>query len=263
MNPWAVDAGCAPRCAAHPVPRVPAVRALGRCAALARTLAGGLAEGERIGDPVHLRARARGVLDALGIRLETGPEPLSLPNPHGAGTLVVANHISWLDVIALLAVEPVTPLAKREVGGWPVVGTLARRMGTRFIDREGFRQLPEVVAELSEVLRSGQSVTVFPQATTWCTPTGGRFRRAVFQAAIDAGAPVRPVTVDYRQEGLPTAVAAFLGDEGFATSLRRVAAARGLTVRVAVHPPLRGTDRRELAAEARASVCGTRLPVHA
>ncbi|MBT2509500.1 1-acyl-sn-glycerol-3-phosphate acyltransferase [Streptomyces sp. ISL-98] len=222
-----------------------------------------MSKGRRIAEPRELRAQALGMLDALGVRLETGagegPGPLSV---NGFGTLVVANHISWLDVVALLAVEPVLPLAKREVARWPVIGTLARRVGAPFIDRERMRQLPYAVADLAATLRSGRSVLVFPQATTWCSAPGGRFRRATFQAAADAGAPVRPVTVGYYQGGAPSTVAAFLGDEDFTTSLRRVASARDLTVRVTAYPALWGSDRRQLAADARAAVCASGPPAH-
>ncbi|MBW5425643.1 1-acyl-sn-glycerol-3-phosphate acyltransferase [Streptomyces sp. BG9H] len=256
-SPWAVDRGCPASCAADPEPRVPLGELARRYAALTYTLTRAAARGDRLADPRILRGEARAALGALGVRLEAGhPERLSAGGG-GVGTLVVANHISWLDAVALLAVEPVSVLAKREVGQWPVIGTLARRAGTRFIDRGGsLRQLPHVVRELAGVLRGGTSVLVFPQATTWCSAGGGRFRRAVFQAAADAGAPVRPVTVAYRQGGAPSAAAAFLGDEEFTASLRRVAAARGLTVRIAAHAPLRGTDRRELAAAAHRSVAG-------
>ncbi|UNO42463.1 lysophospholipid acyltransferase family protein [Streptomyces sp. MST-110588] len=182
-----------------------------------------------------------------------------VPRP---GTLVVANHISWLDVLALLAVEPVTVLAKREVAGWPVVGAMAVRAGTCFIDRAGPHQLPHAVREVAALLSSGRSVMAFPQATTWCSASHGTFRRATFQAAVDAGAPVRPVTLSYEQRGLPTTVAGFLGDETFVSSLRRVAAARELTVRVTVHPPLWPLpgvhDRRTLAALSQEAVLGRR-----
>ncbi|MFF3975450.1 lysophospholipid acyltransferase family protein [Streptomyces sp. NPDC055808] len=258
MNPWSVEAPCTPDCVGDTTARVPLTESARRYAALAHTLIRSVAMGERLADPRALRGQSRAVLDALGVRLETGPperEPTS-------GALIVANHISWLDAVALLAVQPVTVLAKREVGQWPVVGTLARRIGTRFIDRGAVRELPDTVAELADLLRSGRSVLVFPQATTWCTVAGGRFRRAAFQAAVDAGAPVRPMTVDYLQGGLPSTVAAFLGGDDFTTSLRRVTAARGLSVRVTAHPELRGTDRRTLAAAAGAAVCGTRPPAH-
>ncbi|MET9520092.1 lysophospholipid acyltransferase family protein [Streptomyces sp. NPDC002994] len=264
MNPWAVDAGCAPDCAADAAPRVPMAEAVRRCAALARTIARGVSRGDRLAEPEALRGQALNILGALGIRMVAGPQPLTVPGGSGRpGTLIVANHISWLDVVAVLAVEPVTLLAKREIGQWPVIGTLARRVGTRFIDREELRELPRVMADLASVLSSGRSVLVFPQATTWCSAPGGRFRRATFQAALDAGAPVRPVTISYEQTGAPSTVAAFLGDEDFVTSLRRVAGASGLTARVTAHPPLLLTDRRSLAAEALAAVGGAQPLAHA
>ncbi|MGW7050921.1 lysophospholipid acyltransferase family protein [Streptomyces sp. NPDC054887] len=257
MSPWAVDAGCRPHCAAHAAPAVPAARAVRRCVRLAGAVARAVSCGERLAEPPVLRERARSMLAALGTTLAADPGPLSVPRGDGGpGTLVVANHVSWLDVVAVLAVEPVTLLAKREIGQWPVVGTLARRVGTRFVDREKPRELPHVVDDVARLLRSGRSVLVFPQATTWCSAPGGRFRRAVFQAALDAGAPVRPVTIAYEQAGAPSTVAAFLGDEDFATSLRRVAGASGLTVRITPRPPLPHTDRRSLAAAARAAVGG-------
>ncbi|MFF9896065.1 lysophospholipid acyltransferase family protein [Streptomyces longispororuber] len=256
MNPWAVDAGCPRSCAERAAVRVDAAEAARRYAALAREVGGALALGERLADGDTARARARRVLRALGVRLDAGPVPLRVPGG-GAGTLVVANHVSWLDVVALLAVEPVAFVAKREVGRWPVVGTLARRLGTRFIDREGGRrELPLMVRELAGTLADGHTVLVFPQATTWCSPSGGRFRRAVFQAALDAGVPVRPVTVTYRLGRAESTVPAFLGDEGFGASLGRVVSARGLSVRVEAHAPVHGADRKELAQAAWAAVTG-------
>lgn len=246
---------CTPACVTGPAPRVPSVEVARRYAALAYEIGLGVARGERLAEPRALRARALGILDALGVRLEAGPERLTVNGgPGRPGTLIVANHISWLDVVSLLAVEPVTVLAKREVGRWPVIGALARRAGSQFIDRDGLRQLPHVVAELASTLASGRSVVVFPQATTWCSVPGGRFRRATFQAAADAGAPVRPVTIRYYQRGTRSTTAAFLGDESFGASLHRVARARELTVHVTAHTPLHGSDRRQLAAQAQAAV---------
>ncbi|WP_051823499.1 lysophospholipid acyltransferase family protein [Streptomyces sp. NRRL S-1448] len=273
MNgPWDVRSDCTPDCARHALPRVPAAEAVRRSAVFTHRVRRALTDGGRMAGPVRLRAHAAALLDALDIRLEgpapvagppgTGSGPLTAPGG-GPGTLLVVNHISWLDIPALLAVEPVTLLAKREVGGWPVVGGLARRAGTFFIDRTDPRQLPSTVTELCRLLASGRSVAVFPQATTWCTAGRGVFRRATFQAALDAGAPVRPVTLEYAQQGRPSTVAAFCGADTFLGSLRRVLAARALTVRVTAHPVLTtadgadGADRRELAARAeRAALYG-------
>ncbi|MFG2832572.1 lysophospholipid acyltransferase family protein [Streptomyces sp. NPDC048434] len=260
MNgPWDVWSDCTPDCATHALPRVPATRIARRGAAFARSVRRALTDGERMADPVRLRAHAGALLDALGVRVEGAA---ALTAGDGPGTLIVVNHISWLDILALLAVEPVTLLAKREVGSWPVVGGLARRAGTHFIDRTSPRRLRETVREVSELLGSGRSVAVFPQATTWCTADRGIFRRATFQAALDAGAPVRPVTLGYTQQGRPSTVAAFCGEDTFAASLRRVLAARALTVRVTAHPALTASDgcldRRELAELAARAVLGGR-----
>lgn len=142
--------------------------------------------------------------------------------------LVVANHVSWLDVLLVAAVCPGRMLAKHEVSGWPVVGRLARSRGTLFIDRERIRSLPGTVAAIARALRDGETVVAFPEGSTWCGREAGRFRPAVFQAALDAGAPVRPVAIRYRLAGgEPTTVPAFVGDDTLTASLRRVVAARG------------------------------------
>ncbi|MEU4681967.1 lysophospholipid acyltransferase family protein [Streptomyces xinghaiensis] len=274
MNPWAPGSSCTPSgCVAHTAPPVRPAPALRRAAAFTRELAGALRDGDGIARPEVLRGRARALLDALGVRLEIPDGTvLSAPGGRGArgepapGTLVVANHVSWLDAVALLAVEPVTLLAKREVGDWPVLGPMVRRAGTRFIDRGSLRGLPGTVEALAGLLRAGRSVAVFPEGVTHCSAPGGRFRPAAFQAALDAGAPVRPVTLGYEQAGAPSTVAAFVGEDGFGGSLRRVLTARGLTVRVRVHPPLRtapgADDRRSLAARAQTLVRGADPAAH-
>ncbi len=119
-HPWAVDRGCPASCAARPDPRVPPGELARRYAALAYTLSRAVARGGRLAQPRVLRGEARAVLGALGVRLEVARaeaarlEAVRLEaargvrlsaGGRGAGTLVVANHISWLDVVALLAVE--------------------------------------------------------------------------------------------------------------------------------------------------------------
>lgn len=264
-HPWRASSPCTPRCVTHRLPAVPTMETVRRTAALAKALTNEPATtNEPAGtDHARLRAKAQAVLGALGITLDhrrhdTGPLEHSRPgNAHGTGTLVVANHVSWLDIVALLAVEPVTFLAKREVAGWPFVGPWARRAGTLLLDRWSLRGLPGAVDAVAARLRAGESVAAFPEATTWCGRPGGRFRRAVFQAAVDAGAPVRPVTLTYLQRGEPSTVAAFVGDDGLAASLGRVLRARELTVRVDTHAPLPPTaDRRTLALHAERAVHG-------
>jgi 1-acyl-sn-glycerol-3-phosphate acyltransferase len=209
-----------------------------------------------------LRVLAGTALRTLGVRLSRPPGGLSHPGP--TGSLIVANHVSWLDILAVLACEPATMLAKREVSRWPVIGTLAARVGTRFLDRDRLRALPAVVAELADVLRSGRSISAFPEGTTWCGRAAGPFRNAVFQAAIDADAPVRPLTIRYLQGVRPSTIAAYIGDDPLIKSLARIIGARDLVLHIDRHPvvpassagvhPVAQARRQRLAAESRRAV---------
>ncbi len=167
-----------------------------------------------------LRRTARRLLAVLGVRVaRTGP-----PLP-ARRALLVANHISWLDIIALLTVADVRIVAKSEVAAWPVIGRLARLSGAIFIDRDRPRTLHATVAEIRAALDGGHLVAAFAEGTTTCGRHPVPYRPAVFQAAIDAGTCVVPITLGYRAaDGSPTAQPAFIGEETLLASLRRVLA---------------------------------------
>jgi 1-acyl-sn-glycerol-3-phosphate acyltransferase len=242
---YAPVSACGRGCLPHPtaaVRRDIAAR-LVRIAALAGLLLGGI--GLAAVMPV-LRAEGRGaairgwfrlLLRACGVRLVVTGNRTDDP-----GTLFAANHVSWLDIPAVLAIQPVRVLAKSDVRTWPVIGQLASRAGTLFIDRRRLRRLPQTVGGIADALRGGQSVLVFPEGSTWCGRVQGRFYPATFQAAIDATAPVRPVSLRYRfADGTPTTAAAFVGDDPLIASIWRVVATRGLVAEVdlgaAIPPP--------------------------
>jgi 1-acyl-sn-glycerol-3-phosphate acyltransferase len=205
-----------------------------------------------------LRFFARAVLAAIGVRHALRGR---LPR---RGALIVANHVSWLDILVLVAYAPAQLLAKREVRSWPVIGPLAAVAGAIFVDRVRPRALPGVVADVTAALRAGRVIAVFPEGTTWCGRTAGRFRPAMFQAAVDAGVPVAPVTLRFGLAGgAPTTVAAFVGDDRLLASVGRVLAARGLHVTVQAHRalyPVPGASRRALARAAESVVQGPNLP---
>jgi 1-acyl-sn-glycerol-3-phosphate acyltransferase len=217
-----------------------------------------------------LRAMFRGMLRLAGVRLvhsgaarfvPTAEELAAAGGPSSGcsgdrrlGVLMVANHLSWLDILVLGAVQPMRMVAKREIRDWPVLGALAARAGTLFVDRCGLRSLPALVTETAAALRGGAVVGLFPEGTTWCGAASGSFRRAGFQAALDAGVPVRPVAQRMRlADGTSTGVGAFVGEDTLVASLLRVVRLPELVVEVEVLPPLvaePGTDRRALARRA-------------
>jgi len=278
VNAWSPTSPCDPGClpapeAVHGAARARRVaRVSGRVVALVVVLVAGLVAAVVV--PL-LRPGAVGrvqqgwaaaVLVACGVRVRrAGP---AAP----VGALVVANHVSWLDVLALNAVAPVRMLAKREVRQWPFLGVMAACAGTVFLDRDRLRALPDAVAGLADALRAGTTIGVFAEGTTRCGRDLGPFRPAAFQAAHDAGAPVVPVAVRYRRadEGPVDATAAFVGDDTLADSLRRVLAVRGLVVDVVVCPildpravptgPARAHARRTLARASSAAIAAALPP---
>jgi 1-acyl-sn-glycerol-3-phosphate acyltransferase len=199
------------------------------------------------------RARARwlctchrAVLRCSGVRLRVAGEL------GGGGELLAVNHLSWIEVLAVGTLRPVRMVAKREMGDWPVIGRIARRSGALFVDRAGLRGLRATVTATADALRDGADVAVFPEGTTWCGAAAGPFRRAVFQAAIDAGAPVRPVAVVLRlPSGERATAATFIGEQTLWDSLLRVLRLPGVVCELTILPALAPSgDRRELARSA-------------
>ncbi|MGW6007672.1 lysophospholipid acyltransferase family protein [Streptomyces sp. NPDC055210] len=193
-----------------------------------------------------IRRWCRTIVRAAGVELRTtGAAP-----PTG-GLLLVANHISWLDIPLLAAVRPARMLAKAEIRRWPVAGALTASSGALFIERDRLRALPETVGRIAQSLRDGGAVVVFPEGSTWCGRAQGRFRRAAFQAALDADAAVQPVRLKYRHDGGAVSTApAFVGSDSLLTSVWRVVSARDLVAEVQVGPllpPGSAPDRRTLA----------------
>lgn len=193
----------------------------------------------------YLRFSAYLLIASLGIRIDVRDERVGRSGPG----LIVANHISFLDVLAIASVSPARFVAKAELASWPVIGTVTRRLGIIPIRRECLRELPAVVDIASKGLLEGDDVGVFPEGTTRCGRGGGRFRPALFQAAIDTGTPIRPMVVSFHtSNGAMSTSAGFIGADDIGDTLRRVLAAKGLTVRVRVcEPQLPNDDRRELA----------------
>jgi 1-acyl-sn-glycerol-3-phosphate acyltransferase len=246
-HPWMPKSPCGSSCVAEPAHGVSALRAALRVVAVLSVLLSGLLL--VIAVPV-LRSRTRWgtrrvfrrwfamVVRAFGVRIDLHGDS-TFQATTGRGVLVVTNHVSWLDSLVVDAVQPMAMVAKRDIQGWPVLGRMISAAGSVFIDREKLSQLPDTVSALTTALRDGIAIGANPEGTTWCGVASGRFRPALFQAALDAGVPVRPVALRYRlADGTPSPAAAFVGTEDLLTSMRRVLRLRKLVVEVHVLPEL-------------------------
>ena len=206
----------------------------------------------------HERIRwwSAGLVRAMGLTLKVSG------TPRPGATLIVANHISWLDIAAIHAAAPHARfVSKSDVLRWPLLGWLIRNAGTLFIERERKRDAVRVVHAMAESLQAGQTVAVFPEGTTGLGPDLLPFHANLLQAAVATGTPVQPVALRfYSDRESYSSEVTFVGETTLLQSIWRVACARGLAVRVELLSPMgtRHADRRALAAHLR-EVLGERL----
>ncbi len=176
-----------------------------------------------------------------------------------APALIVANHISWLDIFVINARQPCRFVAKADIRDWPLVGFLCERAGTIFIARGRQRDVRRIYQGVVASVRAGERVAFFPEGTT--APQGCvlPFHANLFEAAIEAGVPVHPYAVRYvDQDGELHPAADFVGDTSFAQSVMTILAVRDLVAEVTLLPAIStaDTNRRALADAARAAIAG-------
>lgn len=190
----------------------------------------------------------RALASILGLRVHAAGTPMS------AAGLLVANHISWLDIVAIASAVPTTFVAKDDVRAWPLIGPLAHWGGTVFLRRARVSVLTATIDTLADTIAQGQRVTVFPEGTTTTGTVLGTFHRALFEAAVKSGAPVQAIAVRYRREGRPDTIAPFVGDDAFVPHLLRVMAAPRTEVHLEFQPAVSGDNRRTLAIHTHAQI---------
>lgn len=171
------------------------------------------------------------MLVILGMRLEVTGGPV-VP-----GSMLVANHISWVDIFVINAVAPAAFVSKAEVRTWPLIGWLAARNETVFL-RRGSRGHAKIVnGEVARILGDGGHVAVFPEGTTTDGSHVLHFHGALLQPALDAAHPVQPVALAYLgQDGKRTFAPAYDGDISLGECLQAMLGERQITARVAALP---------------------------
>ena len=192
-----------------------------------------------------------GALAVLGVGLRVSGMPAT------GATLVVANHVSWLDILAINAVRPLRFVSKADIRAWPLLGWLTACGGTLFIERTRTRDALRVLHLVADALKAGEQVAVFPEGTTSEGHGVLPFHANLLQAAIVAQAPVQPIALRYADAQEPiSSAAAYVGDTTLLESLWAVASTTGLTVQVSFLPSLSSAnfERRTLAARLSADI---------
>ncbi len=178
--------------------------------------------------------------------------------PRPGATLLLANHVSWLDIAVIHAVVPHARfVSKADVLAWPLLGWLIKGAGTLFIERERKRDALRVLHQVADALKAGDTVAVFPEGTTGDGRTLLPFHANLLQAAISSDTPAQGVVLRYGEPGQRFSPAVeFLGETTLLQSVWRMLSAQGLSVQVDLLSPqgTRHADRRALAAHLREQI---------
>ena len=181
----------------------------------------------------------------IGLQAETAGEPAQTP------CLLVSNHISWLDICLIGQYTPAHFVAKSDISGWPVIGFIARQIGTVFIRRGSKQQAKQTAERMAWLLKGQQCVCAFPEGTT---TQGGNvlpFHSSLFQPALLTKAAIQPVSLEYLNSA--KTCAPFVGEDSFLPHLFRLLSLPKIEARIEFHPVLAtaGKTRQIVSAESR------------
>ena len=200
-----------------------------------------------------VRAWAHTMLACLGVQLRVlGEVPTTGP------VLLVANHISWLDIVVMHAARHCRFISKSDIQHWPLVGTLATAAGTLYIARESRRDALRVVHRMADCLRAQDVLAVFPEGTTGDGSSVLPFHANLLQAAISANAPALPIGLRFAdaRTGATSFAPCYIGDDTLVGSIWRTLCAQDLVavVHFGAAQTAQGRDRRAWATDLRAAV---------
>jgi len=198
-----------------------------------------------------LQESCRRVLRSMDVRCNVeGPIPR-----HG---LVVANHLSYLDIAVLSAAMPCFFVAKAEIRRWPYFGKAARVGGTLFLDRSSLKSAEKVAGAIGERLKMPIPVLVFPEGTS-TDGTMRRFHARLFEPAIRAGAPVTAAAIRYvTSDGTPERELCWYGDDSFGPHLLKTLKRPGFRAELRFGEPRVYSDRRIAATETSVEIAAMR-----
>ena len=199
-----------------------------------------LASSGGLREPLHPRVRDRvrrwygGMLRLLDIEIRVEG---SLPHESEGAVVMIANHISWVDIPLIGSLTPVNFLSKAEIAQWPIIGTVAEKIGTLFITR-GSGDTDQVMEAMGAHLQRNLSVLLFPEGTTTDGSKVRRFHKKLFKVCETTEVNVCPLFIRYYAEG-STNPLPFVGDVGFGEHLWHLLGYRRLRATVEVLPSVK------------------------
>lgn len=171
--------------------------------------------------------------------------------------LIVANHVSWLDIFVINSIQTCSFVGKSDIRDWPLLGWLCEKGGTIFIARGKQRDVRRIFQGLVASIEAGERVAFFPEGTTAAQGALLPFHANLFEAALDAKVPVQPYALRYLDaQGALHPAADFIGDMTFAQSMIAILQGEPMKAELIQLAPIEtaGAHRRQLAATAQALI---------
>ncbi|MCP3980114.1 MAG: 1-acyl-sn-glycerol-3-phosphate acyltransferase [bacterium] len=201
----------------------------------------------------------RALCTVLGIRRDV------VGRPEGELFAVVANHVSYVDILVLASLYPSVFVAKHEVAGWPLFGRVARNAGTLFVNRERTRDVVRVGRDMKRALAEGCSLTLFPEGTSTSGAQVLPFLPSLLEPMAQSGVPCFSVSLTYETPGSsapPSETVCWWGDADFVPHVKRLLRIPRIVARVRfAEAPVVSHDRKELAEQLRVQVLDRFEPV--
>lgn len=182
-----------------------------------------------------LREMGESALAILNVRINLITPP---KNTETRGTLVVANHVSWLDIFVLDALFPSSFIAMKELQNWFVIGKMIRNTGAVFIDRSNRKDIDPINQAIAERLQTGGNVCFFPEAKTSLGNGILPLKAALFQSAINANAPIQAVALRYYDSEQQRTEQVSFANANFFVSMWRILSIPEITVNVNCAEPI-------------------------
>ena len=193
---------------------------------------------------------SRWLLRWCGVRVDTRGEPVV-----EGGALLIANHVSWLDIFVLSNQRATIFVGKQEIRDWPVLGWLVAGVGTIFIERGNRKAVHKVGLQMKDCFDRGQLVGLFPEGTTSEGLDVLPFHAGLFEPAVTWNIAVQPVALLYKHHGKRSSFAAFIGTENLVQNAWRVLGGAGVSVDVEYLPVIQPRDNDALAMFNRNLMC--------
>jgi 1-acyl-sn-glycerol-3-phosphate acyltransferase len=187
---------------------------------------------EKIG-PALLQAYCKVTLKIFKVRIESA-DSLPVPATRDRGIILIANHVSMLDIFLMSALYRSVFLSKEEVRHYPVIGLAASLIGIVFLNRESPFDRPRVIRKIARN-SNGRIITIYPQGTTGTIEDRLPFKRGIFKAVeINHGTILLPVTIRYKEDS----EIAWRREQILIDNVKDICAQKRIHVKVTIHEPI-------------------------